>query len=294
MKQRVITSVAICAGLIAVLFLSWTPVYPAVLSFFAAVAVYEVLKVFGIEKKLFLAIPSYLIAAVMPCLAYILDRFNVTILGIPHNVVFLLILAAVAYAFLFYLFVVTVCDRGKLAYGDAASGFITVIYIVGSFSALSLMRVIDDIGIFCLGLVLVSAWITDCGAYLAGYFFGKHKLIPEVSPKKTVEGAIGGVVCSVLGMMLYGFIAGLIAANIDGITTVVPNYLVLALSGAILSVVAQVGDLIASVIKREHGVKDYGTVFPGHGGVMDRFDSIIAVSMFTLIICLLFPPFAVG
>ena len=130
MKQRMITSAAICGGMIAVLFLSWTPVFPAVLSFFAAVAVYEVLKVFGIDKKLFLAIPSYLIAAVMPCLAYILDRFNVTVLGIPHNVVFLLILASVAYAFLFYLFVVTVCDRGKLAFGDAACGFITVIYIV--------------------------------------------------------------------------------------------------------------------------------------------------------------------
>ena len=157
MKQRLITSAIICVGMIAVLFLSWTPVYPAVLSFFAAVAVYEVLKVFKLEKKLFVAIPSYVIAAVMPCLAYIFDVFEIGILGVPHTFAFLLILAGTAYAFLFYLFVVLVFERGKLPFGDAASAFMAVTYIVASLSALSLMRYIDKVGLFTLRLVLISA-----------------------------------------------------------------------------------------------------------------------------------------
>ena len=292
MKQRLITSAIITVGLIAVLFLSWTPVYPAVLAFFASVAVFEVLRTFRLDKKLFIAIPSYVLSAVMPCLAYIFDTFEISIIGISHTFSFLLIFALTVYIFLFYLFVVVVFERGKMKFAEASSAFISVFYIVASFSALVLMRYIDKIGLFCLGPVLISAWITDCGAYFAGYFFGKHKLIPEVSPKKTVEGAIGGVLSAVAGMMLYGLIANHITSNIEGITTVIPNYLVLALSGAILSVVSQIGDLIASVIKREHGVKDYGNIFPGHGGIMDRFDSVIAVSMITLVICLIFPPFA--
>ena len=294
MKQRIITAVVIAAGMIAVLVLSGTPVFPVVMSLFAAVAVYEVLKVFGLDKKYFISVPSYIIAGVMPCLAYVLDYYEVGLYGLPHSIVFLLIMAATAYVFLLYLFFVLIFERGKMEFGKAASALVIVVYVVGSFSAISLMRVIDGIGLYCLGLVLVSAWITDCGAYLTGYFFGKHKLIPEVSPKKTVEGAIGGVISSVLVMLLYGFVTGLVTSGIDAIsTTVAPNYLVLGISGALLSAVAQGGDLIASVIKREHGIKDYGSIFPGHGGVMDRFDSIIAVSMITLIICLIFPPFYV-
>lgn len=294
MKQRVFTSIFICAGMIVVLFLSWTPVFPLIMSIFAVVAAYEVLKVFGLEKRLFIAVPSYIIAVSMPCLAYVLDVLEASFFGIPHSAVFLLILAATIYAFMFYTFIVLICERGRMKFGDVAGAVVAVSYIVASFSAITLMRFIDDVGLYTLGLILISSWITDCGAYLTGYFFGKNKLIPEVSPKKTVEGAIGGIISSVIGMMLYGLILNLITANLDGVTTAVPNYLVLALSGALLSVVSQTGDLIASVIKREHGVKDYGSIFPGHGGVMDRFDSVIAVSMFTLIICLLFPPFVAG
>ena len=157
-------------------------------------------------------------------------------------------------------------------------------YVVAAFSSLSVVRLIENVGIYCLGLVLVTAWITDTFAYVVGSLIGKHKLIPEISPKKTVEGSIGGIVFSMIGTMLYGLLISLF-------TDITPNYIVLAIAGLILSVISQVGDLIASLIKREHNVKDYGSILPGHGGIMDRFDSILSVSTATMIISLIFTPF---
>ena len=114
---------------------------------------------------------------------------------------------------------------------------------------------------------------------------GKHKLIPAVSPKKTVEGAIGGVVFCVLATVLFGFIIEKFF-NTFGIARA--NYLVLIIAGIFASVVSQTGDLIMSVIKRHYGIKDYGKLFPGHGGVLDRFDSVLAVSLILAVICTYF------
>ena len=122
-------------------------------------------------------------------------------------------------------------------------------------------------------------------AYVVGSLFGKHKLIPEISPKKTIEGAIGGVVSATVAYLLFGLILDLAIPNIE------VNYIILVLFGLVLSVVSQLGDLIASLIKREHNIKDYGKLLPGHGGIMDRFDSIMAVSTILLILSIVFPPF---
>ena len=134
-------------------------------------------------------------------------------------------------------------------------------------------------------LAFMIAWATDTFAFATGKLFGKHKLIPEISPKKTVEGAIGGIVFATLAFLLYGF-------GVELFTDLTANYLVLAISGAILAVISQIGDLIASLIKREHGVKDYSNLLPGHGGIMDRFDSILAVSTPLIFISLLFKLFS--
>ena len=106
---------------------------------------------------------------------------------------------------------------------------------------------------------------------------GKHKLIPDVSPKKTVEGAIGGVVFCTLAFVLYGFVLTVV---IDGIQA---NYLAFVCVGIVLSVVSQCGDLVFSLIKRKYGIKDYGKLMPGHGGILDRFDSVIASAPFVLL-----------
>jgi phosphatidate cytidylyltransferase len=121
-----------------------------------------------------------------------------------------------------------------------------------------------------LWIALCIPWVADSLAYFSGYFFGKRKLCPEISPKKTVEGAIGGVASTgIVAVLAYGF-----AKSWD----IVP-LLVVFFGAMILAVVSIYGDLFASVVKRHFGVKDYGKLFPGHGGVMDRFDSTIPVAI---------------
>lgn len=128
----------------------------------------------------------------------------------------------------------------------------------------------DGHGLFYLLLVFVAAWTCDTGAYFSGYFFGKHKMAPEISPKKTVEGAIGGVIFAAVCM----WISCIIFKAVTGQTA---NALLLVAISPLLSVAGMIGDLIASYIKRDCGIKDYGNIMPGHGGVLDRFDSVMTV-----------------
>lgn len=122
----------------------------------------------------------------------------------------------------------------------------------------------------------IGAWVTDTGAYFTGRLCGRHPLAPRISPKKTVEGAVGGVVLCVAAMLLYTYLSG----THFGLTL---PYGGMALGGLVLSVVGQVGDLSLSVIKREYTIKDYGTVMPGHGGILDRFDSVLFTAPATLL-----------
>ena len=163
--------------------------------------------------------------------------------------------------------------------------FVAVLYVVVSVTSLSLIRYLErGIGVFFVVLVFVIAWVCDTSAFAVGVLFGKHKLIPEISPKKTVEGAIGGIVFTLILSLLYGLGLDLVLKDIS------VNYLVLGLCSFLLSIVSQLGDLIASLIKREHGVKDYSRMLPGLGGVMDRFDSIIASAGVLMVICMIASP----
>lgn len=279
MKTRITTGILIVVVMTTVLFLSKTPVYPITLSVLAVVATIEALGVLSLKNKYAISIPAYMIAAVLPSLAYIMC----VVIGTPIYK-YIVALALVMFVYVIYLFVVAVFERGRLSFANLSAGYVFAAYITICFSALSLINYIRDIGLFCLGMVLIGAWISDTMAYFTGVLFGKHKLIPEVSPKKTVEGAIGGIIGTEAAFILYGFIVSLF-------TDLTPNYLVLGLSAPILSVVGQIGDLFASLVKREAGVKDYGKLLPGHGGIMDRFDSILSVSGATMVIVLLFAPF---
>jgi phosphatidate cytidylyltransferase len=243
----------------------------------ALTAIFEVLKVVGVEKRFIIAVPAYVCAAVFPTLAYFVRVESI------EN--FLLILSAAMFVYLLLLMGSSVFSKGQISFSRIAEVFATTVYITVSFTALSLIRYLDrDCGVFSVILVFIVAWICDVFAYAVGMLFGKHKLIPEISPKKTVEGSIGGIVCATLIMLLYGFI-------VSRTTSLTPNYIVLAVSGLLLSATSQIGDLVASLIKRERGVKDYGNIFPGHGGVMDRFDSAISITTALMVICILFPPF---
>ena len=114
----------------------------------------------------------------------------------------------------------------------------------------------------------------DTFAYFTGRFLGKHKLIPEISPKKTIEGSIGGIVFTIGAFILYRVLLFKIFPDLK---INLPYLLVIILAIA-ASIVSQIGDLIASAIKRQYNIKDYGKLFPGHGGVLDRFDSVMLVA----------------
>ena len=275
MKTRVITSILIVLVAIPTFLLSGYIVYPIVLALLAGVSVFELLRVHGIGKNPAVAIPSYLIALALPIFAFFAGE---------HVTQFFLASAVVIYAFLLYMLILAVFSKGKVTFSKAAGVFCSVAYAVLAFSALSVIRYIDN-GVFCFGTVFIASWVSDVFALLVGRLCGKRKLIPEVSPKKTVEGFIGGVVFATVAMLLYGFIVDML---IDYITV---NYIILGAMGLGFSLLSQVGDLIASTIKREGGIKDYGDILPGHGGITDRFDSIFAVAIPMLVVCVTFPPF---
>jgi phosphatidate cytidylyltransferase len=134
-------------------------------------------------------------------------------------------------------------------------------------SSITRLRVLEGGRVYAL-FPFVSAFVTDAGAYFAGMFFGRHPAFPAVSPKKTVEGCVGGAVFGIAGVLLYG----LLAARFMGVS--VPFW-ALALTGALGSLATQLGDLAFSYIKREYKIKDFGAILPGHGGMLDRFDSMV-------------------
>ncbi len=154
-------------------------------------------------------------------------------------------------------------------HGDQVMGTVfAFVYAPIMLGYLYLTRGLEN-GIYIVWLIFISSWICDTCAYLVGMTIGKHKLAPVLSPKKSVEGAIGGIV----GAALVGFLYALILRNIGvGDANSLWAFPILCGVGAMIS---QVGDLAASAIKRNYSIKDYGKLIPGHGGILDRFDSVI-------------------
>ena len=154
--------------------------------------------------------------------------------------------------------------------------FFGVIYVAVMLSFVYLTRQSEQ-GLKLVWMIFIASWICDTSAYLTGMAFGRHKLTPVLSPKKSVEGAIGGVAGSALVGLLYGVIIEL------GDSAWMPA--VICGAGAVIS---QFGDLTASAIKRDHEIKDYGTLIPGHGGILDRFDSVIITAPIVYILAQVF------
>lgn len=162
----------------------------------------------------------------------------------------------------------TVVTKNRFTYEDASFYFVSAVYLVVGFSSFALVRLSED-GLVKVLLVLFMIWATDSGAYFTGKAIGKTKLWPSISPNKTIEGAIGGIISSIVLGIVYVLIE-----------PVLPILEVLVLA-VVVSVVGQLGDLVQSAYKRQYNVKDSGHLLPGHGGILDRFDSMIAV--FTVI-----------
>jgi phosphatidate cytidylyltransferase len=140
-------------------------------------------------------------------------------------------------------------------------GFFAIVYVGVMLSFIYQTRMLGS-GQFVVWLIFLCSWGCDTCAYCAGRLFGRHKMSPVLSPNKTIEGAVGGVLGAILLGMGYALLT-------DG---PVLEYMIICLVGALISMV---GDLAASAIKRNTEIKDYGTLIPGHGGILDRFDSVI-------------------
>lgn len=143
---------------------------------------------------------------------------------------------------------------------------------------IKLNHVDETHGAIYIVICLAAAWLSDGVAYFVGTFCGKKKLCPEISPKKTVEGAIGGVVGGTLILVLFTIVYHAIR-NANGVAFEV-NYIWVAVCGLISGVLSIIGDLTASLLKRQHNIKDFGNIMPGHGGILDRFDSVLFVAPF--------------
>lgn len=270
MKTRIITAVVAILILLPVLIFADYPVLPIALSLVSLIAVFEMLRCIGLHRAWVISVPLYLLALALPICIRLLSRAELV------KVAF-----AAIVCLLFYFFAILLFSHGKYKPADLSVCFMTVLYILIGFNAI--LYVHDHVygGEYVYLIAFIGAWITDIFAYFCGMLFGrggKHKLIPDVSPKKTVEGSIGGIVFCILSMMLYGWIVSKIEPSLDA------NVAVFAVAGLLISIVSQIGDLCMSLIKRTYGIKDYGKLFPGHGGMLDRFDSVIAVSAVLLVI----------
>lgn len=157
--------------------------------------------------------------------------------------------------------------------------YFSFIYAPVMLSFIFLTRELDN-GIYLVWMVFICSWISDTFAYLTGIMIGKHKLAPKLSPKKSIEGSVGGIV----GAALVGAAFG---AYMDSLLAIGNLAIVLAIVGGVGSVISQIGDLAASAIKRNHDIKDYGNLIPGHGGIMDRFDSVIFTAPITYFLLVL-------
>ncbi len=265
MLKRIITAIVGIAVLVPFLIFSHTWALVVMTSLLSALAVGEILKCTGQIKRI---LPSALCFGMTIALQLCAKLLS----GDMYTSVAMLIFAAFAIIFL----TMAVFSKGSFTLSEAARDVVMTFYVAFGFSAFVLLRAVEGDGLLLFLLAFFIPWVCDAMAYFVGVTMGKHKLIPSVSPKKTVEGAVGGIVGVMALTIVFGFVAG---RGFD------PILLLLAFVGGLIG---QCGDLIASLLKREFGIKDYGNVFPGHGGVMDRFDSNIAVATFIYIVSRIF------
>ncbi len=220
--------------------------------FVSLVGVMELLRVYKLNKRVIGWINYIFTIGYYALLYFMDDRFT-----LPLIVLYVLIIMA--------LFVLT---YPKYTDKEILEGFLPFFYVAMMLSFVYRIRGLEHGGILVI-LIFVSSWGNDTCAYLVGRAIGKHKMSPKLSPKKSVEGLIGGIVGAALLGALFGF---LFDRYVD---TLAMAPVIFAVIGGIGALPAVVGDLAASAIKRNNDIKDYGKLIPGHGGVMDRFDSII-------------------
>ena len=265
--KRVISGLIIVAVTFPILFFTGTPVITVYMLFVAVVGVFELLRCCKLDKW-YILVPAEIMAAA----AHFICRLRLFGLkDLPQDKL-LLTYVFMAGIFILYMFTLTVFIPTKFNIETNGFAGLMCLYVIGGTVAPVMLCELVN-GEFDFPLIFISAWMTDWFAYAFGSKLGKHKLCPSISPKKSVEGALGGIVGNIVG---FGIYLGVLAIFFPYVK---PNYIALLISAIVLSVVSQLGDLFMSLVKRRFGIKDFGKIMPGHGGIIDRFDSITAVSV---------------
>lgn len=253
----------VLGGLIVIIVLIFNNSLPlllnAAISIISMLATYEIFSAMGLNKMYKVTIPGILFSAMLPFIGN----------G--------LLWQGLWFIYTFFIFGVLLVIKKDLCFKDIASIYSVVLLITMSLNFIVKLR--DFGGVFSSFYVLYAlciSWMCDIGAYFSGTFFGRKKLCPTISPKKTVEGVVGGIIFSFLMSILICF--AFERFMFDTGVRVNFHYIVpISLIGTVISIV---GDLVFSAVKRGCHVKDFGNVIPGHGGVLDRFDSVIFVVPF--------------
>lgn len=267
MKMRVIAALVLIPVLLAVLYIAPPILLAIAVAIVSAIGAYELLAGTGLVKHSRLTIYTMVAAFMVSLWCYFGMSQVWSLIG--------------ALAFTLLLFGEILFSRGKLPFQQISICIVGGLVIPYFLSAL--VRLMGDgSGRNVILIPFVLAYMADTGAYFVGSAFGKHKLAPNISPKKSVEGLVGGIFFAVISMLLYCLI-------LDLVLTSKVNYLYAITYGIIGALAGTFGDLSFSAIKRQAGIKDYGNLIPGHGGVLDRFDSVIIVAPLTEILLTILP-----
>lgn len=278
MLTRIVVSVVLAPLFLAVLLFAPVGITTLMLSGIVTVAAFELMRAVGAGKNGYVCAVTLTAAALVPqCYWLQVDAWAVK-----------LILLCLLFA-LFLAAVLTYGTEKAVQAEHVLFGLFGGILYPMLMSSLVQLRMLrpgerDPYGAFFVLLPIIAAFLTDTGAYFIGMFFGKHRGIVPVSPKKSVEGFIGGLLSGVVFMTLYGFILNRFFA-LDA------NLLIMAVYGLVGSLVTMLGDLSFSLIKRQFGIKDYGSLIPGHGGMLDRFDSMSFAAPVMWLLATLLPAF---
>lgn len=263
MAKRIITAAILIPIALVLILMNNSWVMLTTMAVISAVATYEILVATKYLSNFMISAVSIIFSLTIP-FAFSIDAVRSKV-------------PVITFGFLVVLFVVMIFMHEQVKFEEVAVMAFVSICIPLALSSIAFMQATFPIhGTFYVIFTLISVWIGDGGAYFIGTFFGKHKMAPKISPKKSWEGFIGGIVTSgIFGVLLgcgYQFLGnnGLIAGEYFVVN--VPYLVVLAL---ICSVLGVVGDFSASIVKRQCSVKDFGNIIPGHGGILDRFDSVL-------------------
>ncbi|MGX8700021.1 phosphatidate cytidylyltransferase [Caproiciproducens sp.] len=270
MRERVASGVSLVLFLAAIVVFNST--VPAALNIAIALisvfAVFEIISALGLSKNFVLLIPSLVFSAVIPLIQ--VDMLQQTAYFLYTVVIF--------GALILYHQVITFREVGVIY-------SMSLMIPTALETLISLRNFGGKHGMFYVMIAIFSAWIADTGAFFAGSLWGKHKLCPNISPKKTVEGVIGGFVLNIVAMIVFGYIfhAVYYAYSVE------ISYLTLVVIGFFGTIMSVLGDLSFSLIKRSCHIKDFGEIIPGHGGILDRFDSVIFEAPFVYLLVQFLP-----